>query len=285
MFGTTTTLLNKYFKPFGVEVDFVPVADLSAWRGKVKTNTRLLLLETPTNPLAELVDISALADIAHNADALLVVDNVFCTPVLQKPLALGADIVIHSATKYLDGQGRCIGGAVVGDAKTVGEEVFGFLRSGGSTMSPFNAWVFLKGLETLHLRMRGHCENAQKFAEWLHDHPGISRVYYTGLKDHPQHELACRQQSGFGGVVSFEVKGGREAAWQVIDSTRMLSITANLGDTKSTITHPATTTHGRLSDAERDAAGIRQCLIRVSVGLENIDDIVHDMSRGLQSLE
>ncbi len=284
MFGSTTTLLNKYIVPFGVEVDFVPVADLLAWQRRIKSNTRLLLLETPTNPLVELVDIRALADIAHNAGALLVVDNAFCTPVLQKPLALGADMVIHSATKYLDGQGRCVGGAVVGDTQTVGEEVFGFLRSGGSCMSPFNAWVFLKGLETLHLRMRAHCENAQKIAEWLHGHPGVSRVYYPGLSAHPQHELARRQQSGFGGIVSFEVEGGREAAWRIIDSTRMLSITANLGDTKSTITHPASTTHGRLSDAERDAAGIRQSLIRVSVGLENIDDIVGDLALGLRLL-
>lgn len=285
MFGTTTNLLNKYFKPFGVQVDFVRVGDLSEWQRAVKSNSRLFLLETPTNPLAELVDISALADIAHDAGALLVVDNVLCTPALQQPLALGADIVIHSATKYLDGQGRCVGGAVVGDSKIVGEEVFGFLRSGGSCMSPFNAWVFLKGLETLHLRMRAHCESAQKIAQWLQDHPGVSRVYYAGLSDHPQHALACSQQSGFGGVVSFEVKGGREAAWRVIDSTRMLSITANLGDTKSTITHPSSTTHGRLSDAERDAAGIREGLIRISVGLENIDDIKDDLSRGLQLLE
>lgn len=281
MFGTTTTLLNKYIKPFGVDVDFVPVSDLDAWQRSVKSNTKLLLLETPTNPLTELVDIRALADISAKADALLVVDNCFCTPVLQKPLELGADIVIHSATKYLDGQGRCVGGAVVGDAETVGDKVFGFLRSGGSTMSPFNAWVFLKGLETLHLRMRGHCENAQAIAEWLREQPGVTKVYYPGLSDHPQHELAKQQQSGFGGIVSFEVDGGREAAWRVIDSTRMMSITANLGDTKSTITHPATTTHGRLSDAEREAAGIRENLIRVSVGLEHIDDIKNDLASGL----
>ena len=281
MFGTTTTLLNKYIKPFGVDVDFVPVSDLDGWARKIKPGTRLLLLETPTNPLTELVDIRALADIAHDAGALLVVDNCFCTPVLQKPLELGADIVIHSATKYLDGQGRCVGGAVVGDAETVGEKVFGFLRSGGSTMSPFNAWVFLKGLETLHLRMRGHCESAQAIAEWLQDQPAVTRVYYPGLSDHPQHALAKQQQSGFGGIVSFEVDGGREAAWRVIDSTRMLSITANLGDTKSTITHPATTTHGRLTDAERAAAGIGENLIRLSVGLENVDDIKRDLATGL----
>ncbi len=283
MFGTTTTLLNKYIKPFGVSVDFVPLGDLSAWQHKIKPNTRLLLLETPTNPLTELVDIRALADIAHAAGTLLVVDNCFCTPVLQKPLALGADIVIHSATKYIDGQGRCVGGAVIGDAETVGEKIFGFLRTGGGSMSPFNAWVFLKGLETLHVRMRAHCENAQLIAEWLQCQPAVRRVYYPGLCDHPQHALACRQQSGFGGVVSFEVDGGRQAAWRVIDGTQMISITANLGDTKTTITHPATTTHGRLSDAERDAAGIRQGLIRLSVGLENVDDIKRDLSRSLQT--
>lgn len=282
MFGTTTTLLNKYIKPFGVGVDFVPLGDLSAWQRKVTSKTRLFILETPTNPLTELVDIKALADIAHNAGTLLVVDNCFCTPVLQKPLSLGADIVIHTATKYLDGQGRCVGGAVVGDSETVGEKIFGFLRIGGSSMSPFNAWVFLKGLETLHLRMRAHCESAGLIAKWLCQQPSVTRVYYPGLSEHPQHALACRQQSGFGGVVSFEVEGGRQGAWHVIDSTRMLSITANLGDTKTTITHPATTTHSRLSDAERDAAGIREDLIRLSIGLENIEDIKYDLLRGLQ---
>ncbi|MEM7292994.1 MAG: O-succinylhomoserine sulfhydrylase [Pseudomonadota bacterium] len=285
MFGTTTTLLNKYLLPFGIEVDYVPLNDPARWRAGIKPNTRLLLLETPSNPLTDLADISALSAIAHASDALLAVDNCFCTPVLQRPLELGADLVIHSATKYLDGQGRCVGGAVVGDAETVGEKIFGFLRSGGVSMSPFNAWVFLKGLETLPLRMRAHCESALQLARWLEGQPAVRRVYYPGLDDHPQHQLACEQQSGFGGIVSFEVDGGREAAWRLIDSTRLLSITANLGDVKSTITHPATTTHGRLSDAERNAAGIEENLLRVSVGLENIDDIVNDLAAGLESVQ
>lgn len=284
MFGTTTSLLNNYMVPFGVEVDYVPVADLDQWRAACKSNTRMLLLETPTNPLTELVDISLLAEIARSAHAHLVVDNCFCTPALQRPLDLGADIVIHSATKFLDGQGRCVGGAVVGDNERVGEKVFGFLRSGGATMSPFNAWVFLKGLETLSLRMRAHSESALALAHWLQEHPRVTQVNYPGLPNHPQYELACRQQSGFGGVLSFEVAGGRAAAWQVIDSTNMMSITANLGDAKSTITHPASTTHGRVSEEARKAAGIGEGLIRISVGLESVEDIKRDVLTGLQGL-
>jgi len=228
-----------------------------------------------------LADIKALSELATESNAMLVVDNCFCSPALQQPLKLGADIVIHSATKFIDGQGRCVGGAVVGDSKRVGEDVFAFLRSAGPTMSPFNAWVFSKGLETLDLRMQRHCENALALAHWLKDHPAVSRVYYPGLANHPQHELCKQQQSGFGGVVSFEVSGGKGAAWQVIDSTELLSITANFGDVKTTITHPASTTHGRLSDAEREAAGINASLLRVGVGLEKIDDVIADIERGL----
>lgn len=241
----------------------------------------MLFLETPTNPLTQLADISALAEIAKKHSALLVVDNCFCTPALQKPLALGADLVIHSATKFIDGQGRCVGGAVVGDKQKVGEDIFAYLRTAGPTMSPFNAWVFLKGLETLEIRMQRHCLSAAKLARWLQREPAVKRVHFPGLEDHPQHELCKRQQSDFGGIVSFEVEGGREAAWRVIDSTRLLSITANLGDTKSTITHPATTTHGRISEQERAAAGITDSLLRVAAGLESPEDIFADIKRGL----
>ena len=240
-----------------------------------------MFVETPSNPLTELGDIRALADLAHASDCLLVVDNCFCTPALQRPLEWGADIVIHSATKYLDGQGRAVGGAVVGDRKRVGEEVFGVLRTAGPTMSPFAAWIFLKGLETLSLRMQAHSANAQRLAEWLIDQAAVNAVHYPGLPRHPQHELAARQQRLPGGIVAFEVAGGREGAWQVVDATRMLSITANLGDTKTTITHPATTTHGRLSPEERAVAGITDGLLRVAVGLEAFDDIRDDLARGL----
>ncbi|HSJ49519.1 MAG TPA: O-succinylhomoserine sulfhydrylase [Gammaproteobacteria bacterium] len=281
IFGTTTILFSNYLGRFGVETSFVPLADLEAWERAIRPETRLLFVETPSNPLTELVDIRALAELARRKGCLLVVDNCFCTPALQQPLALGADIVIHSATKYLDGQGRCVGGAVVGDRERVGKEVFGFLRTCGPTMSPFNAWVFLKGLETLGLRMRAHCEQAGQLAAWLEGQPGVERVYYPGLASHPQHELAGRQQSGFGGLLSFEVKGGREAAWRVVDATRVMSITANLGDTKTTITHPATTTHGRLTDEQRAEAGISQGLLRVAVGLESIRDLQNDLARGL----
>jgi O-succinylhomoserine sulfhydrylase len=231
-----------------------------------------------------MADIRLLADLAHDNGCLLVVDNCFCTPALQRPLALGADIVVHSATKYLDGQGRCIGGAVVGNAEQVGEAVFGVLRTAGPTMSPFNAWVFLKGLETLQLRMQAHSRNARQLAEWLERHPKVARVYYPGLPSHPQHELVARQQQMAGGILSFDVKGGQPAAWSVIDATRMLSITANLGDTKTTITHPATTTHGRLTPEQRAEAGIGNGLLRVAVGLEAIEDIQRDLSRGLDGL-
>jgi len=283
VFGATVTLFEKYFKRFGVQVDYVPLTDLAAWEQAFKPNTKLLFVESPSNPLAELVDIAALAELAHSQGALLAVDNCFCTPVLQKPLALGADIVIHSATKFIDGQGRCLGGVVAGRSEQM-KEVVGFLRTAGPTLSPFNAWVFLKGLETLRLRMQAHCANAQALAEWLEQQPGVEKVYYAGLPSHPQHELAKRQQSGFGAVVSFEVKDGKEGAWRFIDATRLVSITANLGDTKTTITHPGTTTHGRLSPEDRAAAGIRDSLIRVAVGLEDVTDLKADLARGLAAL-
>jgi O-succinylhomoserine sulfhydrylase len=281
IFGSTVVLFNKYLSPFGIDVSYVPLADLDAWQRAIRPETRLLFLETPSNPLTEVADITALAELAHANDCLLVVDNCLCTPALQQPLKLGADIVIHSATKYLDGQGRCVGGAVVGNKELVGEGVFGFLRTAGPTMSPFNAWVFLKGLETLHLRMKAHSDNALQLARYLEAHAAVSRVYYPGLESHPQHELACRQQSGHSGVLSFDVKGGQAAAWKLIDSTRLVSITANLGDTKTTITHPATTTHGRLTEEERAEAGIGDGLVRIAVGLEDIEDIQADLDRGL----
>jgi len=283
VFGSTISLFDKYFKRFGIEVDYPPLADLDAWAAACKSNTKLFIVESPSNPLAELVDIAALAEIAHGKGALLAVDNCFCTPVLQKPLALGADIVIHSATKYIDGQGRCLGGVVAGSAKLM-QEVVGFLRTAGPTLSPFNAWLFLKGLETLKVRMLAHCASAQALAEWLEQQPQVARVYYAGLPSHPQHELARCQQGGFGAVVSFEVKGDRAAAWRVIDNTRMISITTNLGDTKTTIAHPATTSHGRLTPEARAAAGISDSLIRVAVGLEDIEDIKADLARGLAAL-
>ncbi len=281
VFGTTTVLFEKYLPRFGIETSFVDMTDLNAWQEAIQANTRMLFLETPSNPLTELADISALADLAHENNCLLVVDNCFCTPALQKPLQLGADLVVHSATKYLDGQGRIVGGAVVGNQQLVGEELFGVIRTTGPTMSPFNAWVALKGLETLSLRMKAHSEQAGKLAQYFSDHAAVERVYYAGLESHPQYELACRQQSDSGGIVSFVVKGGREAAWKVIDETRLLSITANLGDVKTTITHPATTTHGRLSEEQRRLSGIEDGLIRVAVGLEDIEDIILDLSRGL----
>ena len=281
VFGTTRVLFNNYMQRFGVDVDFVSLTDLGAWERAIRPETKLLFLETPSNPLTDIIDIQQIADLAHQHGALLVVDNCFCTPALQLPLNLGADIVIHSATKYLDGQGRCVGGAVVGDADLVGKEVFGFLRTAGPTMSPFNAWTFLKGLETLSLRMNAHSSSAMELARWLEAHPRIERVYYPGLESHPQHDLAKRQMKGFGGIVSFDVAGGKEAGWKVVDATEVISITANLGDTKTTITHPATTTHGRLTPEEREAAGISDGLIRVSVGLESINDIRADLERGL----
>ena len=284
IFGSTISLFTNYLSKFGIATSYVPLSNLAAWEAAIRPETRLFYLETPSNPLMELADIRALADLAHAHGCLLVVDNCFCTPALQQPFPLGADLVIHSATKYLDGQGRCVGGAVVGDRQRVGVDIYGFLRTAGPTLSPFNAWVFLKGLETLSLRMRAHSESALHLARWLEAQPAVERVYYPGLPSHPQHELAKRQQSGFGGIVSFELHGGREAAWALIDATQMISITANLGDAKTTITHPATTTHGRLTPQERETAGIREGLVRISVGLETVADIQRDLERGFQRI-
>lgn len=284
VFGSTHVLLEKTIAKFGVEIVYVPLTDLDAWRSAVQDNTRLLYCETPSNPLAEVADIAALAEIAGAAGALLVVDNCFCTPALQQPLRWGADLVIHSATKFIDGQGRCLGGAVVGSRELL-EPVVGFVRSAGPSMSPFNAWVFLKGLETLRLRMRAHCDSAQALALWLRQQPAVEKVYYAGLPDHPGHALAAKQQSGFGAVVGFVVRGGREAAWRLLDSCQLLSLTANLGDTKTTIVHPATTTHGRLSDDSRAAAGIVDGLVRISVGLEELADIQADLAAALAQLQ
>ena len=281
IFGASVLLFNNYLAKFGVETSYVSLTDYGAWEKAIKPNTKLLFMETPSNPLTEIADIARLAKIAHAKGCLLVVDNVFCTPVLQQPLKLGADIVIHSATKYLDGQGRCVGGAVVGNKELVGEKVYGFMRTCGPSLSPFNAWVFLKGLETLSLRVKAHSANALELAQWLEKQKCVKRVYYPGLASHPQHELAKKQQSGFGGIMSFEVEGGKDAAWKLIDSTRVISITANLGDTKSTITHPATTTHGRLTPEQRAKAGISDGLIRISVGLEDVIDLKRDLTQGL----
>ncbi len=285
IFGSTVVLFNNFMARFGVDTTYVDLTDLSAWEAAIQDNTRILFLETPSNPLVEIADIAQLAELAHQHDCLLVVDNCLCTPALQKPLALGADVVIHSATKYIDGQGRGIGGAVLGSKTLVGEEVYSVLRTTGPTMSPFNAWIFLKGLETLNLRMQAHCRNARELALWLSEHPAVAKVHYPGLKDHPGYELAARQQSDFGGLLSFELhNSSREAAWQVVDSTRLLSITANLGDVKSTITHPATTTHGRVPEEDRLKAGITDGLLRIAVGLETLDDIINDLQRGLSRL-
>lgn len=281
IFGATVTLLNNILSKFAIQTTFVNLTALDSWRAAIQPNTKLFFLETPSNPLTEIADIKALAELAHAHHCLLVVDNCFCTPALQQPLSLGADIVIHSATKYLDGQGRCIGGAIVGSERLVGGDIFAILRSGGPTMSPFNAWIFLKGLETLQLRMQKHCDNAEILARWLATQVAVERIYYPGLPSHPQHNLAKTQQNRFGGLVSFEVKGGQESAWRVIDSTRIMSITANLGDVKTTITHPASTTHGRITPEQRRAAGISDGLIRISVGLEDIEDLQADLSRGL----
>ncbi|MEO6976121.1 MAG: O-succinylhomoserine sulfhydrylase [Gallionella sp.] len=280
LFGSTVNLFNNVFKKFGVETTYVSATDVADWEAAVRPNTRLFFLETPSNPLTEISDIAAISVIAKRCGALLAVDNCFCTPILQRPLQLGADIVIHSATKYIDGQGRALGGAVLGSKKNM-EGVFGFLRTAGPTLSPFNAWVFLKGLETLKLRMDGHSANALELARWLEAQPNVARVFYPGLPSHPQHELAMRQQKTGGGIVSFEVKNGKAAAWRVIDNTRLLSITANLGDTKTTITHAASTTHGRIAPEARAAAGITDGLIRIAVGLEAVVDIQNDLARGL----
>ncbi|MEM6998728.1 MAG: O-succinylhomoserine sulfhydrylase [Pseudomonadota bacterium] len=284
IFGTTVGLFGNILPKFGIKTTFVDLIDYDAWEKAIGPETRLLFLETPSNPLTEIADLNRLAEIAHQHDCLLVVDNCLCTPILQKPFEYGADIVIHSATKYLDGQGRCVGGAIIGSEDLLGEDVFGFLRTAGTTMSPFNAWVFLKGLETLHVRMKAHCENALVLGQWLEQHEKVEKVYYPGLKSHPQHQLAQDQQNGFGGLVSFEVRGAKDAAWQVIDSTKLFSITANLGDTKSTITHPATTTHHRLTDEQREQAGIKPNLVRLSVGLEDTNDLINDLELGLSSI-
>jgi O-succinylhomoserine sulfhydrylase len=281
IFGSTTGLFTNYLGKLGIETSFVDLPDMAAWQAAVRPETRLLFLETPSNPLTEIADIGQLAELAHQNNCLLVVDNCFCTPALQQPIKLGADIVIHSATKFLDGQGRCVGGAVLGEKDVVGEEIFGFLRTAGPSMSPFNAWVFLKGLETLSLRMKAHSKNTLALAHWLEQQAGVKRVYYPGLESHPQHRLAKTQQSGFGGLLSFELEGGKNAGWQLIDATRMISITANLGDTKTTITHPATTTHSRLTPEQREQAGIADGLMRIAVGLEDIEDLKADISRGL----
>jgi O-succinylhomoserine sulfhydrylase len=280
IFGATVNLFGGILKKFGVETTFVSATDVSEWAAAVRPETKLFFLETPSNPLTDVSDIAAIAAVAKKHGALLAVDNCFCTPILQRPLELGADIVIHSATKYLDGQGRVLGGAVLGNKKTL-EGVYQFLRTAGPTMSAFNAWVFLKGLETLKIRMDAHSANALAVAQWLEAQPNVARVFYPGLPSHPQHVLAMRQQKTGGGIVSFEVKGGREAAWRVIDSTRMVSITANLGDTKTTLTHPATTTHARITPEARAAAGITEGLLRIAVGLEAVSDIQTDLARGL----
>jgi O-succinylhomoserine sulfhydrylase len=281
VFGSTVTLFNGILARFGVETTFVPATELEAWRAALRPRTRLLFLETPSNPLGEIADIASLAGVARAAGALLAVDNCFCSPALQRPLALGADLVIHSATKYLDGQGRVLGGAVCGSKALVGDGMLPFLRTAGPSLSPFNAWVVQKGLETLELRMLAQSQRALELARWLESHPRVARVFYPGLASHPQHALAMRQQRAGGAVVSFEVRGARAAAWKVVDSARLLSITANLGDVKSTITHPATTTHGRISPEARAAAGISEGLLRVAVGLEALSDLQADLARGL----
>lgn len=284
VFGTTKSLFTNYFAKFGLEVTFVSQTNLAEWQDAIKPSTKAFFLESPSNPLTEIADLSALSALAKQNDCLLVVDNCFCTPVLQKPLELGADIVIHSATKFIDGQGRGIGGAVVGSNALVGEAVRGFMRTAGPSMSPFNAWIFLKGLETLPVRMAAHCKSALELAEWLSEHPAVEKVFHPGLASHPQYELAKKQQKEGGGLVSFRVKGGKEQAWLVIDSTEMLSITANLGDVKTSITHPETTTHCRVDAESRLKSGIASNLIRVSVGLESLEDIKRDLARGLDQL-
>lgn len=280
VFGSTVALFEKYVSKFGIDVEFVDLTALSAWQAAVRPETKLFFVESPSNPLGDVADIRALADLAHQHAALLAVDNTICTPILQKPLALGADLVVYSATKFIDGQGRTLGGVILGNQQLM-EEVHTYVRTSGPSLSPFNAWVLLKGLETLKLRMREHSANAQKLAEWLQQHPKVKKVYYPGLKDHPCHAMAAQQQQGFSGIVSFEVKGERDQAWTVIDQTQFISITGNLGDAKTTITHPATTTHGKLSIEAKEKVGISEALIRISVGLEDIDDIICDLARGL----
>jgi O-succinylhomoserine sulfhydrylase len=283
VFGATTVLLEKYLLKFNIETTFVTLDDEKSWKAAMKSTTKLLYLETPSNPLCDIADIKSISKIAKDNNALLVVDNCFCTPALQQPLKLGADLIIHSATKYLDGQGRCLGGIVAGK-ETVISEILGFVRTAGPTMSPFNAWIFLKGLETLRIRMLAHSSNALDLALWLEKQPQVTKVFYTGLESHPGHTLASKQQSAFGGVLSFTVKGSRKEAWKVIDGTKLISLTANLGDTKTTIVHPATTTHGRLTEKQKIEAGITENLIRVAVGLEDVSDIKNDISNGLAVL-
>ena len=284
LFGATVSLFNNILKRFNIDTTFVSATDVAAWEVAVKPNTKLLFIETPSNPLTEISDIAALSHVAKKAGAWLAVDNCFCSPALQRPLDLGADLVIHSATKYLEGQGRVLGGAVLGKRDLVMERgIFGFLRTAGPSLSPFNAWVILKGMETLKLRMDAHSANAMQIARWLEAQPSVARVHYPGLPSHPQYELARRQQKTGGGIVSFELKNGREAAWRVVDSVRLISITANLGDAKSTLTHPATTTHARISQESRDAAGITEGLLRIAVGLEAAKDIQADLARGLNA--
>jgi O-succinylhomoserine sulfhydrylase len=281
IFGTSVQLFSNILARWGLQVTFVSLTDTNAWQAAITPKTKLFFVETPSNPLTEVCDIKALAEVAHKAGVYLVVDNCFCTPAIQKPLELGADIIIHSATKYIDGQGRCLGGAVLG-SKALMEPVYGFLRTAGVTMSAFNAWVFLKGLETLHVRMEAHAKRALELATWLEAQPQVARVYYPGLASHPQHALALKQQSSGGGIVSFEVKPKagqtqQQAAWALIDATELISITANLGDAKSTITHPATTTHSRITAEARAEAGIKDNLVRIAVGLEHIDDLKADL--------
>ena len=283
VFGATVSLFDNTLRKFGVDVTFVSLTQVDAWRAAATSKTRLLFLETPSNPLNAIADITELATLSRELGAILAVDNCFCTPALQQPLALGADIVTHSATKYLDGQGRVLGGALVGREELIAP-VVAFNRSCGPTMSAFNAWVMLKGLETLDLRMRAHSDNAQILAAWLQEQPLVERVHYCGLADHPGHELASRQQRRYGGVLAFEVAGGREAAWQFIDATVLMSLTANLGDAKTTIVHPATTTHGRLSGQQREEAGINQGMIRIAVGLEDVEDLQADCERGFSAV-
>ena len=276
MFGTTTVLLNTIVNKFGIEVTFVDLPDLVTWQDSIQSNTKLFILETPSNPLGEVVDLRALSAISKKHNIILAVDNCLMTPALQTPLALGADIVIHSATKYIDGQGRCLAGAIAGSSELL-EEISSFIRTTGPTLSAFNAWIVLKGLETLPLRMRAHCDNARQLANWLNDQPFVEKLHYLGLESHPHHQIAKEQQCDFGGIVSFEVSGGKKGAFRLINNTKMISITANLGDTKSTITHPASTTHARLSEDERRQSNISDSLIRISVGLEDISDIIADL--------
>ena len=284
VFGSTIKLFQDFAK-FGIDTSFVSQTEASEWRAAMRPNTKLLFAETPNNPLTEVCDIAALADIAHAGGALLLVDNCFCSPALQQPARWGADLVMHSGTKYLDGQGRVIAGALCGPAELIDAKFVPTMRSAGMTLSPFNAWVVLKGMETLSIRLKAQSERALELAHWLEAQAAVARVHYPGLTSHPQHRLAMAQQSGSGGaVVSFEVKGERAGAWAVVDATRICSITANLGDTKTTITHPSTTSHGRLSEAQRQAAGITQGLLRLAVGLDDIDDLKADLLHGLKNL-